>query len=224
MWHARRLRAGASRQPIVWPTQSSYATLREKRQIADFLPLNIGCSGEAEPLFKRALAINEKALGSEHPDVGRDLNELALLYQAQRRDAEAEPLYKRALAIYEKALGPGHPELGTTLNNLAKLYGAQGRYAEAEPLLKRTLAINEKALGPAHPDVGINLNNLAALYRAQGRYTEAEPLYKGALAIAEKALGPTTRTSARTSATSPRCIFRKKIGPGPPTTGGAARA
>ena len=34
-----------------------------------------------------------------------NLNNLALLYEAQGRNAEAEPLYKRALAIYEKALG-----------------------------------------------------------------------------------------------------------------------
>ena len=29
---------------------------------------------QAEPLLKRALAIDEKALGSNHPDVARDLN------------------------------------------------------------------------------------------------------------------------------------------------------
>src|SRR5262249_56972628 len=37
---------------------------------------------EAEGLFKRALAIREKALGANHPDVGQRLNTLALLYSA----------------------------------------------------------------------------------------------------------------------------------------------
>ena len=149
-----------------------------------------GRYAEAEPLYKRALAIREKALGPDHPDVGTSLNNLAGLYRAQGRYAEAEPLYKRGLAITEKALGPDHPDVGTSLNNLAVLYQRQGRYAEAEPLYKRGLAIREKALGPDHPDVGTSLNNLAALYHAQGRYAEAEPLYKRALAISEKALGP----------------------------------
>ena len=137
-----------------------------------------GRYAEAEPLYKRSLAIREKALGPDHPDVGDSLNNLAELYRAQGRYAEAEPLYKRSLAIAEKALGPDHPDVGAALNNLAALYEAQGRYAEAEPLYQRSLAICEKALGPDHPDVGTALNNLAVLYQAQGRYAEAEPLYQ----------------------------------------------
>ena len=34
---------------------------------------------EAEPLYRRALAIDEKSFGPEHPDVARDLNNLAAL-------------------------------------------------------------------------------------------------------------------------------------------------
>jgi tetratricopeptide (TPR) repeat protein len=74
---------------------------------------------EAEPLYKRALAIDEKSLGPDHPTVGTRLNNLAALYDIQGRYAEAEPLYKRALAIAEKALGPDQPEVGGELNNLA---------------------------------------------------------------------------------------------------------
>src|SRR5262249_9741218 len=59
---------------------------------------------EAEPLYKRAIAIDEKALGPEHPDLATWLNNLAELYRNQGKYAEAEPLYKRAIAIDEKAL------------------------------------------------------------------------------------------------------------------------
>ena len=38
---------------------------------------------EAEPLFKRALAINEKALGREHPNTLLALENLSALNQAQ---------------------------------------------------------------------------------------------------------------------------------------------
>jgi tetratricopeptide (TPR) repeat protein len=145
---------------------------------------------KAEPLYRRALAILEKVLGPEHPDVVKALNNLALVYRAQGRYEEAEPLFQRALAIAEKALGPEHPNLGGGLSNLATLYRAQGRDEEAEPLLQRALAVTEKALGSEHPNVGTFLNNLAALYDAQGRYEEAEPLYQQALAIGEKTLGP----------------------------------
>ena len=70
-----------------------------------------GRYADAEPLYKRALAIREKALGPDHPDVAASLNNLAELYANQGRYADAEPLYKRSLAISEKALGPDHPDV-----------------------------------------------------------------------------------------------------------------
>jgi tetratricopeptide (TPR) repeat protein len=121
---------------------------------------------EAEPLYQRALAIGEQALGPAHPDTAQSLNNLAVLYDAQGRYGEAEPLYQRALAIYEQALGPEHPRTATSLNNLAGLYDAQGRYGEAEPLLKRALAIDEQARGPEHPDTRTVRENYQALLEA----------------------------------------------------------
>ncbi len=127
-----------------------------------------GKFAEAVPLAQQALAIYEKALGPDHPNVAAALNNLAELYRNQGRYAEAEPLYKRALAIWEKARGPDHPNVAAALNNLALLYAHQGRYAEAEPLFKRSQAIHEKARGPDHPDVAQSLNGLAGFYGNQG--------------------------------------------------------
>ena len=64
-----------------------------------------GRYADAEPLYKRALAIREKALGPDHPDVAQSLNNLADLYTAQGRYTDAEPLYKRALASTPKQKG-----------------------------------------------------------------------------------------------------------------------
>ena len=62
-----------------------------------------GRYAEAEPLYKRALSICEKALGPDHPFVAQSLNNLAELYAIQGRYAEAEPLFKRSLAIRKGA-------------------------------------------------------------------------------------------------------------------------
>ena len=43
---------------------------------------------DAEPFYKRALAIREKALGPDHPDVATSLNNLAVLYNNQGRYAD----------------------------------------------------------------------------------------------------------------------------------------
>ena len=157
------------------------------------LALVYGAQGryaEAEPLYLRALAIEEEVLGPEHPHVATNLDNLAVLYLTQGKYAEAEPLHQRALTIRETVLGPEHPDVANSLNNLAALYEKQGNYAEAEPLYQRALAIQEKALGPEHRDVGTSLNNLALLYEHQREYGQAEPLYRRSLAIREKALGP----------------------------------
>jgi tetratricopeptide (TPR) repeat protein len=55
-----------------------------------------GRYADAEPFYKRSLAIAEKALGPDDPDVAAFLNHLADLYHNQGRYAEAEPLYKRS--------------------------------------------------------------------------------------------------------------------------------
>jgi Tfp pilus assembly protein PilF len=99
---------------------------------------------EAEPLYKRALAIREKALGPDHPRVATVLNNLGTLYYAQDRYAEAEPLIKRALAIYEKALGADHPRVAALLENYAALLRKTGRGAEATKMKARAKAIRAK--------------------------------------------------------------------------------
>jgi CHAT domain-containing protein len=153
---------------------------------------------DAEGLFKRALAIKEKALGPDHPDFARSLGNLAWLRYEQGRYADAEELYKRDLAIREKALGADHPDVAATLDNLAIVNAAQGRYADAERLYKRALAIKEKALGADHPDVAATLCNLAIAYADQGKYADAEGLHKRALAIKEKVLGADRPDVAKT--------------------------
>ncbi len=58
-----------------------------------------GQYAEAVPLYQRALAIREKALGPEHPDVAQSLNNLAGLYDEQGHYAHAERALQLALAI-----------------------------------------------------------------------------------------------------------------------------
>jgi CHAT domain-containing protein len=141
---------------------------------------------DAEPLYRRSLAINERGHGPPM-SVAAVLNNLANLYLDQGRYVDAEPLLKRSLAIREKVLGPDHAAVAPALNNLAQVYRSEGRYLDAEPLLKRMLVIVEKARDDFTGAVA--LVNLAGLYEDQRRYAEAEPLYKRSLALYEKTRG-----------------------------------
>ncbi|MCG2741356.1 MAG: CHAT domain-containing protein, partial [Syntrophaceae bacterium] len=91
----------------------------------------------AEPLFMRALAINEKAYGPEHIGITGDLDYLAGLYYAIGAYDKAKPLYKRALAINEKVLGLEHHITAIIMQNLALCYAAQGRSGESLTLMER---------------------------------------------------------------------------------------
>ncbi len=89
---------------------------------------------EAEPLIRRVLAIDEKKLGPEHPNVAASLNNLAGNYRLRGKYQEAEPFIKRALAILEKAWGPEDPDVGMVRAHYANILRAMGRNAEAEKL------------------------------------------------------------------------------------------
>ena len=92
------------------------------------------------------MAIREKVLGKEHPDVAASLNNLARLYSSQGNYSKAEPFYLRSLAICEKVLGKEHPDVAISLNNLAGLYWRKGDITRTTDFLTRGLAIEEKNL------------------------------------------------------------------------------
>ncbi|MGB8295981.1 MAG: tetratricopeptide repeat protein [Polyangia bacterium] len=79
---------------------------------------------EAEPLCRRALAIDEASLSPSHPDVARDLNNLAEPLRVTNRWSEAEPLFRHAVSIFESSLGP---KTLTVRKNLGLLLAEQGK-------------------------------------------------------------------------------------------------
>ena len=125
---------------------------------------------DAEPLMHRALAIDEASFGSDHPDVARDLNNLAQLFQATNRLSDAEPLMRRALAIDEASFGPDHPRVASDLNNLALFFRATSRLSDAELSSRRYLEIllRSAATGPEHPNLHAALANYCVLLEEMG--------------------------------------------------------
>ena len=145
--------------------------------------------GEAEPLIRQALEIDEASFGKQHPAVASGLNNLAQLLKDTNRLGEAEPLMRRALEIDEASFGRQHPAVARDLNNLGLLLKATNRLGEAEPLMRRALEIDEASFGRQHPAVARDLNNLGQLLQATNRLGEAEPLMRRALEIDEASFG-----------------------------------
>ena len=77
---------------------------------------NLGRYKDARSRFERALAITEKHLGHEHPDLAPILSGLGALVMDLGLYTEAGPLYERALALQQLSLGAHHPEGELTAN------------------------------------------------------------------------------------------------------------
>ena len=58
-------------------------------------------NAEAEPLLKRSLAINERALASNDHDLAWSFGRLGDFYKSEGRLQEAQPLLERSYAIVE---------------------------------------------------------------------------------------------------------------------------
>ena len=168
--------------------------------------LNLGHLAGAERHLRKALALRQATLGSEHPDVGETTSQLAIALQDQGAYAEADVLLRRVIAIDMANFGEMHKEYATALSDLATLLFAQvdvfadsnEKYlAEAESLQCRALAVDEELFGETHESVAIDVGNLATLLSVRGDDEEAEALYRRALAINRQVLGddhPTTLT------------------------------
>jgi len=84
---------------------------------------------EADPLFRRALAIDEAAYGATHPSVATRLNNLASLLRDTNRLGEAEPLFRRMVSIlkhFNDSTGHEHPHWRAALANYIGLLQAMG--------------------------------------------------------------------------------------------------
>jgi len=136
-------------------------------------PGGAGRAGEAEGIFRRAIALR--------PEIPEPYFNLGTALALQGRYAEAEgPLRAYMERVPEAAAGP---------ERLGLLYLVDGRYGAAIPLLRNALVRRPDApglrgyLAQALPGRGGEL-------RAQGRDAEAEALLVEARSLGEDAAGP----------------------------------
>jgi tetratricopeptide (TPR) repeat protein len=106
-------------------------------------------SVQADALLREALALQEKALGPNHPEVGTTLNNLGSELLAKGKLLEAETVQRRSLRILEATLGPRHVRTGLSASNLGDILAAAGKPAGA--FYEQAWMIFNAQLGPRHP-------------------------------------------------------------------------
>ncbi|HKD43705.1 MAG TPA: tetratricopeptide repeat-containing protein kinase family protein, partial [Myxococcaceae bacterium] len=139
---------------------------------------------------RRALALAEPMLGSEHPRVADILGQMGRTFTLLGRYEEALGHQKRALAIQEKSLGPQHPQVALTLVGIGRALRGLGRQDEALDYFRRSLALYEAALGPDHWELANPLEDIGSILASRGEYEPAIANFERAAALVEKTFGP----------------------------------
>ncbi len=142
----------------------------------------------AKQTWERALEIDRRVLGDDHPRVAFLLENLAIVAQNMGELKQAEALYLDSLGREERAYGDRHPETALVKGNYGLLLQREGRLAEAEPLLRSVLDTRLSLLGPDHYMVGYSRVSLAMLLHDKGDLPGAESQFRQALAIYDKSL------------------------------------
>jgi tetratricopeptide (TPR) repeat protein len=170
---------------------------------------------QAEELLSRALAIRQRKLGAEHPELTILLENLARLCFNRNDCAAATPLLTRLLAVKERTLGEEHPDVATILTALSRSRSVEGNHDEAEALARRALAIRERTLPPSDAAIAASLDLLAHYCVARAKREEvwaaASSVLRSASGssealIASDAVCETLRQEARALAERARAI------------------
>ncbi len=148
---------------------------------------------QAKQLLQQSLALSERSLEPEHPDIAQSVLYLGKIFHEQGEYRQAESLFKRALACQEQASGSQESQrldITPFLTALAMFYIDLGKYEQAEPLCQRIVCILQQSPGSNDLQVAHNLTMLANIYYYQGKYEQAEILFQRVLTIHEHVLQP----------------------------------
>lgn len=146
--------------------------------------------GDAEPVLRRALSIQQAAPKADARVTVGILDTLGNLLEGRDQLDEAEKLQRTALSLAEKKFGPESPQLAITCTNLADVLWNRNNLREAGLLYRRAIAINASIYGPDRPETAADIANLGMVMNDAGQFTASIALLKQALAIYERTLGP----------------------------------
>lgn len=152
----------------------------------------------AESLVKRAIEVQTKELGPNHPDVAYSLENLGDIYYSHRDFVKAKEMYKQAADIVAAYFGKHSDGYATALLFLADNELAQSNYAVAEKLYKEARTIYLDILGPDARDLALVDQKLAHMYFETGNFEEAKSKALSTLNIRQHMYGlehPSTATA-----------------------------
>ena len=149
----------------------------------------LGVYDKALPLLEQALASDNAAFGSEHPETAQTLLDLGVVLADKGDYASAAQRLEQALAMRRRLLGNDHADVAVTLSELGRVYQDIGLNQRAEAPQREALSIRRKTLGEEHRETAVSESDLASVLRLKGDLSGAEALLRQCLAINLKTRG-----------------------------------
>ena len=142
------------------------------RNLGDVLVESGQYQAAADPL-KRALAIQEGALGPDHAAIADDLDHLARALVWADRLEDASVAANRAVQIRQKTLDPNDARIASSLEMQGVILQRKGDHAGARPAFERAVALREAAQS-APPDLAEALSLLGEQVWFEGDVLKAK--------------------------------------------------
>ena len=152
-----------------------------------------GRTADAVEAYKNSIAILSRLPG-ERIQLASTLNNVATLFEDQKRFGDAEKLFQEALAIYRAALGENHLYVATAYSNLGSLYEKGGDLARAETMMLSANQVMLQVFDRDHPRRVTVLRNLGSFYAGRKDWRKAAAYYREALGILQKESERTIRS------------------------------
>ena len=135
---------------------------------------------------QEALALKQKVLASNHPDIALSLLSMASADNDLGNHLAALAAADKAVDIFRNAYGSSSPQVAFPLGNRGESYELLGRYAEAERDLRKTIDLSAQWVGPDHPWTAYPLTALGKTLILEHHLHEARPILERALRIREQ--------------------------------------
>ncbi len=150
----------------------------------------LGRYDEAEPIYRRVLAIETALGGPDNLETLATAHNLAFLLESMGRHEEAEPLYRDTLERCARVLGPSHEGTLSCMTGLASLLRNTDRNEEAKAILEEAWSLAVDAYGIDSPMSSYVGGNLGLVCGEVGEDARAVEVLGPVIASTGQMLGP----------------------------------
>jgi serine/threonine-protein kinase len=151
---------------------------------------SLGLLGPSEAQLRRAVELERRLVGEDHPDFADTSSWLAQTLMGEAKLDEAEPMLRHSIAVMRGALPARAARLVGAINDLGLLLWGRGDTEKAEPAFLEAIALSRRYLGDGAPIEAAALGNVGLIHDARGDLDGALDFYRQALAALERIPGP----------------------------------